>query len=63
MEKYKGGENGQIDGWRRLEKYKYGRMKDGDMDLGINRRQEWLDIWTTPAREAQKQPFERLIYG
>ena len=40
MGKFKDGESGRLDGWRRLEKYKYDHIKDGDMDGEVNKRQE-----------------------
>ena len=37
MENCKDGENGWIDGWRRLKKYKDGHMEDGNMDGEVQR--------------------------
>ena len=31
--------------WCWPEKYKDDRMKDGNMDGEVQRRQEWVDIW------------------
>ena len=44
MEKCKDGENAWIDGCCRLEKYKDGDMKDGNVDGEVQIQQECMDM-------------------